>query len=149
MVAGLVFVLLSSAITSVVPWLLRKGIDEISAGRTGKPVLLVFAAILAIALVGGVLRYGMREILNGVSRRIEFDLRDDLYQHLQHLDAAYFGRTRTGDLMARLTNDLGAVRMAAGPAVMYLANTIAGTAFALYFMLKIDGMLTLLSLIPL
>ncbi len=149
MVAGLVFVVLSTAITSVVPWLLRKGIDEISAGRTGKPVYMVFAAIMVTALVGGVLRYGMREVLNGVSRRIEFDLRNDLYQHLQSLDASYFGKTRTGDLMARLTNDLGAVRMAAGPAVMYLTNTIAGTIFALYFMAKINVLLTFLSLIPL
>ncbi|MBA2688114.1 MAG: ABC transporter ATP-binding protein [Gemmatimonadaceae bacterium] len=149
MVAGLVFVVLSTAITSVVPWLLRNGIDEISAGRTGKPVYMVFAAIMVTALVGGVLRYGMREVLNGVSRRIEFDLRNDLYQHLQSLDASYFGKTRTGDLMARLTNDLGAVRMAAGPAVMYLTNTIAGTIFALYFMAKINVLLTFLSLIPL
>ncbi len=149
MTAGLVFVVLSSAITSVVPWLLRRGIDEISAGRVGKPVYTVFAAIVGTALIGGALRYGMREILNGVSRRIEFDLRDDLYQHLQELDAPYFGKTRTGDLMARLTNDLGAVRMAAGPAVMYLTNTVAGTIFALYFMAKIDVLLTFLALIPL
>lgn len=149
MIAGLVFVVLSSAITSVVPWLLRRGIDEITAGRTGRPVLVVFAAILATALAAGFMRYGMRELLNGVSRRIEFDLRNDLYQHLQRLDAAYFGRTRTGDLMARLTNDLGAVRMAAGPAVMYLTNTIFGTIFALYFMARIDVRLTVLAMIPL
>ncbi len=149
MAAGLSFVVISTAITSVVPWLLRRGIDEISAGNTGRPVYLVFGAILVTALAGGVLRYGMREVLNGVSRRIEFDLRDDLYQHLQTLDASYFGKTRTGDIMARLTNDLGAVRMAAGPAVMYLTNTIAGTIFALYFMVKIDLLLTFLSLIPL
>lgn len=149
MTAGLIFVVLSSAVTSAVPWLLQRGIDDITAGNTGKPVLLVFAAILVTALIGGALRYAMREILNGVSRCIEFDLRDDLYQHLQKLDASYFGRTRTGDLMARLTNDLGAVRMAAGPAVMYLTNTIAGTIFALYFMARIDILLTVLSLIPL
>lgn len=149
LLAGLVLVVLSSAIASVVPWLLRRGIDDISAGRTGKPVILVFLAILGTALVAGVMRYAMRELLNGVSRGIEFDLRNDLYLHLQRLDASYFAKARTGDLMARLTNDLGAVRMAAGPAVMYLTNTIAGTIFALYFMAKINVLLTAMAMIPL
>jgi ATP-binding cassette subfamily B protein len=90
----------------------------------------------------------MRELINGLSRRIEYDLRNDLFAHLLRLDAAYFGRTRTGDIMARLTNDLSAVRQAAGPAIMYLTNTVAGGVFALYFMLRIDGRLTLLALAP-
>jgi ATP-binding cassette subfamily B protein len=91
----------------------------------------------------------MRELMNGVSRRIEYDLRNDLFMHLETLDPAYFAQTRTGDIMARLTNDLSAVRMAVGPAVMYLANTITGGLFALYFMLRIDAKLTLLALVPL
>jgi len=90
----------------------------------------------------------MRELLNGVSRRIEYDLRNSLFVHLGSLDAPYFARMRTGDIMARLTNDLSAVRMAAGPAIMYLVNTIAGGLFALYFMLRIDQRLTLLALLP-
>jgi ATP-binding cassette subfamily B protein len=91
----------------------------------------------------------MRELINGVSRWIEYDLRNDLFTHLETLDSAYFAHTRTGDIMARLTNDLSAVRMAVGPAVMYLANTITGALFALVFMLRIDVRLTLLALIPL
>ena len=79
---------------------------------------------------------------------MEYDLRNDLFTHLETLDPAYFAQTRTGDIMARLTNDLGAVRMAIGPAVMYLTNTIFGGLFALYFMLRIDVKLTLLALIP-
>jgi ATP-binding cassette subfamily B protein len=90
----------------------------------------------------------MRELLNGVSRRIEYDLRNSLFVHLASLDASYFGQMRTGDIMARLTNDLGAVRMAAGPAIMYLVNTIAGGLFALYFMLRIDERLTLIAVLP-
>jgi ATP-binding cassette subfamily B protein len=90
----------------------------------------------------------MRELMNGVSRWIEYDLRNDLFGHLATLDAAYFAQTRTGDIMARLTNDLGAVRTAVGPAVMYLANTITGGLFALFFMLRIDVKLTLLALLP-
>jgi ATP-binding cassette subfamily B protein len=90
----------------------------------------------------------MRELINGLSRRIEYDLRNELFAHLLTLDAGYFGRTRTGDIMARLTNDLSAVRQAVGPAIMYLTNTVAGGVFALYFMLRIDGRLTLLALLP-
>jgi ATP-binding cassette subfamily B protein len=104
--------------------------------------------IVGAAAVGGVFRYGMRELLNGVSRWIEYDLRNDLFTHLETLDAAYFAHTRTGDIMARLTNDLSAVRMAVGPAVMYLANTITGALFALFFMLRINLKLTLLALLP-
>jgi ATP-binding cassette subfamily B protein len=104
--------------------------------------------IVLAAVVGGAFRYGMRELMNGVSRWIEYDLRNDLFIHLETLDAAYFAQTRTGDIMARLTNDLSAVRMAVGPAVMYLANTITGAVFALYFMLRIDVRLTLLALLP-
>jgi ATP-binding cassette subfamily B protein len=101
------------------------------------------------SLIGGTGRYWMRELLNGVSRKIEYDLRNDLFTKLERLDAAYYGRMRTGDLMARLTNDLSAVRQAAGPAIMYLTNTIAGGAFAIAFMLHIDPRLTAIAVMPL
>lgn len=146
--AGLVIVVLSSGIASVIPWLLRRGIDAIGNNGPLSPIWRVAGLIVLAAIVGGALRYWMRELMNGVSRRIEYDLRNDLFTHLETLDAGYFSRTRTGDIMARLTNDLGAVRMAVGPAVMYLANTITGAAFAMYFMLRIDVTLTLLVLLP-
>ncbi len=111
-------------------------------------ITLIGAAIIGVALVGGALRFWMRELLNGLSRYIEYDLRQALFEHLVRLDPGYFGRMRTGDLMARMTNDLSAVRMAAGPAIMYLANTVFGATFALAFMLRIDVRLTLLALIP-
>ena len=104
--------------------------------------------MIGASLAAGALRYGMRELINGLSRRIEYDLRNDLFSHLMTLDAGFFARMRTGDIMARLTNDLSAVRQAAGPAIMYLTNTVAGGLFALYFMLRIDGRLTLLALAP-
>jgi ATP-binding cassette subfamily B protein len=90
----------------------------------------------------------MREWLNGLSRWVEYDLRNDLFKHLEALDASYYTRTRTGDIMARLTNDLSAVRMTAGPAIMYLTNTIFGGIFAVYFMVGIDLRLTLLAACP-
>src|SRR4029077_7216385 len=125
-------------IGAVVPWLLRAGIDALHDHADVHRVVLVGAAIIGVALVGGALRFWMREILNGLSRYIEYDLRQALFVHLTSLDPSYFGRVRTGDLMARLTNDLSAVRMAAGPAIMYLTNTIFGATFALVFMLRID-----------
>ncbi|HLA14469.1 MAG TPA: ABC transporter ATP-binding protein [Gemmatimonadaceae bacterium] len=146
--AGLGIVVLSSGIASVIPWLLRRGIDAIGNNAPLSTIWQVAGLIVLAALLGGALRYWMRELMNGVSRRIEYDLRNDLFTHLGTLDAGYFSRTRTGDIMARLTNDLGAVRMAVGPAVMYLANTITGAIFALYFMLRIDVTLTLLVMLP-
>jgi ATP-binding cassette subfamily B protein len=146
---GLLIVVASSAITSIIPWLLRKAIDAISAGAPLGTIWQLSGLIVLAAIVGGAFRYGMRELINGVSRWIENDLRNDLFRHLETLDTAYFAQTRTGDIMARLTNDLSAVRMAVGPAVMYLANTIAGGLFALFFMLRIDVKLTALALLPL
>jgi ATP-binding cassette subfamily B multidrug efflux pump len=146
--AGLLIVLASSAITSVIPWVLRRAIDAIGAGAPMSYIWKLSGVIVLAAIVGGAFRYGMRELMNGVSRWMEYDLRNDLFTHLETLDAEYFAQTRTGDIMARLTNDLSAVRMAVGPAVMYLANTITGGLFALYFMLRIDVKLTLLALLP-
>lgn len=145
---GLTLVAVSSAIGSVIPWLLRAGIDSLHRGASLGHVMLISSGILGVALVGGALRYWMREVLNGLSRYIEYDLRQALFAHLITLDAEYFGRTRTGDLMARLTNDLSAVRMAAGPAIMYLTSTVFGATFALAFMFRIDVRLTLLALVP-
>jgi ATP-binding cassette subfamily B protein len=135
---GLALVVASSAFGAVLPWLLQVGVDAMRAGEPASRVWGVAAAMLGVTLAAGVLRYYMREVLNRVSRVVEYDLRAALFAHLTTLDAAYFARTRTGDLMARLTNDLGAVRMAARPAIMYLVNTVAGGAFALAFMLRID-----------
>lgn len=147
-VTGLTLVVVSSALASVVPWLVRSAIDAIREDAPLPSVWRTAALMVGFAIVFGVLRYRMRELLNGLSRDIEYDLRNDLFAHLLVLDASWYARTRTGDTMARLTNDLSAVRMAAGPAIMYLTNTIAGGAFALAFMLRIDVRLTLIALLP-
>lgn len=145
---GLALVVLSSAVWSLIPWLLREALDAMGGGEPARVAWRSAAIIALVALVGGALRYGMRELLNGASRRIEFDLRNDLFARLTTLDASYYGATRTGDIMARLTNDLSAVRMAVGPAVMYLTNTIFGGVFAIGFMLRISPLLTVLALMP-
>ena len=145
---GLACVVVGAAFSSVTPWLLRAGIDALGAGAPAARLWTLAAAMLGAAVVGGALRFAMRLLLNGISRRVETDLRDVLFAHLLRLDPGALARWRTGELMARLTNDLGAVRMAAGPAIMYLVNTIAGGAFALVFMLRIDPRLTLWALLP-
>jgi len=148
LVAGLALVIASTAITSVIPWILKRAVDGIRGGAPLSATALLAGSIVGFALFAGVMRYWMRQILNSLSRHIEFDLRNDLFIHLETLDASFFATNRTGDIMARLTNDLGAVRMAAGPAVMYLTNTIVGALFALFFMLRIDASLTVLAMLP-
>lgn len=145
---GLLIVVLSAGLGAVIPWLLRSGIDDLVARAPVSRVVWIGAGIVGVALIGGALRFWMREILNGLSRYVEYDLRQALFTHLTTLDPGYYARTRTGDIMARLTNDLSAVRMAAGPAIMYLTNTIFGAAFALIFMFHIDVHLTLVALLP-
>ncbi|MEP6494890.1 MAG: ABC transporter ATP-binding protein [bacterium] len=145
---GLVLVVLSAAFSSVVPWLLRRALDGIRGGAPLKSIWILGGAMVALSLIGGVGRYWMRELLNGVSRWIEYDLRNDLFRRLEAVDATYYARMRTGDLMARVTNDLSAVRMAVGPAIMYAMNTLAGGAFALAFMLHISPQLTLVAAVP-
>ena len=104
--------------------------------------------ILVTALLGGAARYGMRELLNGVSRWVEFDLRNRFFEHLLRLDATFYGRTPTGEIMSRATNDIAAVRMVAGPAYMYLINTVTVSICAVTLMVWIDPMLTLIAMVP-
>src|SRR5215813_13748523 len=145
---GLALVVASAAFSSVVPWFLRRALDGIRAGAPMQSIWILGAAMVGTSLIGGVGRYWMRQLLNGVSRWMEYDLRNALFRSLEGLDPSYFARMRTGDLMARVTNDLSAVRMAAGPAIMYLTNTIAGGAFALGFMLVISPGLTAAAALP-
>lgn len=145
---GLLLTVVSSALASVPPWLLRSAVDGMRAGASQARIIQLAAGMVGLAIVAGTMRFGMRELLNGLSRRIEYDLRNDLFRQLTRLDAAFYARHRTGDLMARLTNDLGAVRQASGPAVMYLASTVFGGLFALWFMARIHPRLTVLAVLP-
>src|SRR5579884_2720141 len=145
---GLALVVFAAAFASVVPWFLRRALDDIRAGAPLKSIWLLGAAMIAASLIGGAGRYLMREKINGLSRWIEYDLRNELFQKLESLDPTYYARMRTGDLMARLTNDLSAVRQAVGPAIMYFANTIFGGAFAIAFMLRISARLTAIAVLP-
>ncbi len=145
---GLVSVIIAGGVASVIPSLLKVGIDAMHTGTDVTALVRLGGVMLVTAGGSGVLRFLMRQLLNGVSRRIETDLRRDVFARLVELDAIWFARWRTGDLMARLTNDLNSVRMAAGPAVMYLVNTIAGGLFALAMMIRISPRLTVFALLP-
>jgi ATP-binding cassette, subfamily B, multidrug efflux pump len=143
---------LACVITNIVavqfPRVLGMAVDRIEKGTT-RELILYFALILvAISLVKGIFLYAQRWILIGISREIEFDLRNDLFRQLEIEDSGFYQRYRTGDIMARMTNDLNAVRMLLGPALMYSANTVFLTVFALFFMLRISPYLTLVALAP-
>lgn len=145
---GLGSIVISAALATLIPTFLQRGLDAIQRGAPLQDVLQLGAFMLGTAVVAGSLRFTMRQLLNGISRRIETDMRRDILAHLVTLDAAWFTRWRTGDLMARLTNDLSAVRMAAGPALMYFTNTVFGGLFALAMMVRISPTLTGAALLP-
>jgi len=149
MAVGLLLVALANVFTLAAPDFLRRGVDALGRPGAGRVLLLMAGGLLGAALLSGAARFGMRQLLNAVSRWMEYDLRNDLFRHLTTLQPSYFHRTPTGDIMARATNDLAAVRMAAGPAVMYLTDTVSRAVMAVPLMLQIDWRLTLLGLVPL
>ncbi len=150
LVWGLVLVVVAQGFQLANPWVMKLAIDGLAdPGTTSSDLAVLATVMVGLALLGGAARYGMREVLNGISRRVERDLRNDLFRHLLSLDADFFGAHRTGDLMSRATNDTLAVRMAAGPALMYSVNTAVGFVLAVVLMLTISPRLTLWALIPL
>jgi len=131
------------------PLVLGWTINAIQKNRATHEMIFEFAGLLVgISLVKGVFLYAQRWILIGISREIEFDLRNDLFRKLETQDSGFYQRYRTGDIMARMTNDLNAVRMLLGPALMYSSNTIFLSVFGLFFMLRISPYLTLVALAP-
>ncbi len=149
MLIGLLLVLVANLFAIAGPYLIKLAVDSLQSLSDPDIVLQLAGLIVLAALLGGAARYGMRELLNGVSRRIEADLRRDLFDKLTRLPAAFYDDWRTGDLISRSTNDVLAVRMVAGPAIMYLVNTATISALALSFMVWIDLRLTVLSMLPL
>jgi ATP-binding cassette subfamily B multidrug efflux pump len=142
-------VVISNAIWIFFPQVLRIAIDDLNQGVTRQKIFLYAGLLVGISAAKGVFLFLTRWIIIGISREIEFDLRNDLFRHLERQPAAYFQQHRTGDIMARMTNDLNAVRMLLGPAIMYSANTVLFSIGALYFLLRISPRLTLVALVPL
>src|SRR6204780_3485369 len=146
---GTACVFLTNGIWILFPLVIGKAADDLNEGVTRHKLLVYAGILLAIATTKGIFQFLTRWIVIGVSRDIEFDLRNDLFQKLESLSYSYYQRHRTGDIMARATNDLNAVRMLLGPAIMYSANTFIYTAGALAFMISISPWLTLYTFLPL
>ena len=152
MAVGFTCLILKDLAQAGQPLMIRGAIDELTRivrGVPGGSGFLRFAFFLVgLAILKGILQYWMRVIIIGISRDVEFDLRNDLFRHLIELSPDYYGRTRTGDIMARATNDLNAVRMMLGPAVMYCFETGLTFVLAIGIMVSVDWRLALLALIP-
>ncbi|HEY1214289.1 MAG TPA: ABC transporter transmembrane domain-containing protein, partial [Bryobacteraceae bacterium] len=133
---------------AALPLIIKNGVDSLTRGFQLKLVVQLAALLIAVSLVKGIFQYWMRVIIIGISRDIEYDLRNDLFGHLVELSQDFYARFRTGDIMARSTNDLNAVRMMLGPGVMYCTETLLTLILAVAVMLHTDAKLTLISLIP-
>ena len=146
---GCLAVIATNAVSVQFPRVVGWAVDELSKPGTTRRTLMMLAGLLvAIGIAKGIFLYAQRWILIGISREIEFDLRNDLFRHLEQQDSGFYRRYRTGDIMARMTNDLNAVRMLLGPAIMYSANTVMFSALAVYYLLRVSPYLTLVALAP-
>lgn len=146
---GAVCVLLTNGISVQFPRVVQHAVDDLTKAVTSEKLAWYAVLVVAVFATKGIFQFLTRWVVIGISRDIEFDLRNDLFAHLERLSYPYYQRNRTGDIMAKATNDLSAVRNLLGPAIMYSANTIVFTAFALYYMLQMSPKLTLYAFVPL
>lgn len=148
-IIGATMVLLTNIVAVVSPWILRNAIDRLYL-EVSRDILLYYASLLiAASAVEGLFRFLMRRILIGVSRNIEYDLRNDLFSHLQSLSPSFYQRNPTGDIMSRATNDLSAVRMVLGPGIMYSINTLFTAVLTISILVTLNLQLAILTLLPL
>src|SRR5947199_7319902 len=148
-VVGTLCVFLNNGIWILFPQIIRRAVDDLHLGVTRQKLLTYSLLLITVALTKGIFQFLTRWVVIGISREIEFDLRNDLFRHLEDLSYSYYQRSRTGDIMARATNDLNAVRMLLGPAIMYTANTVVFTVLALILMWQISPRLTIYTFLPL
>ena len=140
--------LVTNGLLLVGPKILKLVFDDLERSIAPRKVLFYAFLIFGVALGGGAILFAQRRIINGVARRIEYHLRSDFFTHLQKLSAAYYNNVGTGDLMARATSDMNAVRMVLSNAIMFAADGVVFFAMALVIMLDIDATLTLLAVLP-
>jgi ATP-binding cassette subfamily B protein len=148
LVMGMASILAGAIIGLASPLLVGRAVDSFRTAPSTRTMLLYAGLLVLVAACRGVFTYLQRMKLVTLSRDVEVDLRDDLFAQLQRLSPAYFHQHKTGDLMARATNDLSAVRMLCGPAIMYSTNTVFTALGSLFFMFRIHPGLALLSLSP-
>ncbi|HEU5451578.1 MAG TPA: ABC transporter ATP-binding protein [Terriglobales bacterium] len=146
---GTISVFLNNGFWVLVPLVIGRATNDLNTGVTRAKLMRWALLLLGVVVAKGIFQFTTRWVLIGISRDIEYDLRNDLFHHLEELSYSYYQRNRTGDIMARATNDLNAVRNLLGPGIMYTANTLVFTAFALIFMWGISAKLTLYAFAPL
>ncbi|HQI39916.1 MAG: ABC transporter [Ignavibacteriales bacterium UTCHB2] len=146
---GIVFILISNAMTVYVPILLKDAIDELQKNTTSTVLLKYAALIVGTSIVGGIFRYSIRQTIIVVSREIEYDLRGDFWSHIQKLPLRYFQNNSTGNIMSHATNDINAIRSFIGPAVMYSIDTSIRLSIVVAIMMSMNFSLTLYALLPL
>ena len=148
MALGMGSLILNDILKGALPLAIRSGVDALSRGFSLNLVFRFAALLVILSLAKGLFQYWMRVILIGLSRDIEYDLRNDLFSHLVTLSSDFYARYRTGDIMARATNDLNAVRMMLGPGIMYFTDTFFTALCLLGVMLSVDWRLMLFCLLP-
>lgn len=146
---GILWIVATTAFAQMVPHLLGRAVDALSSPERARNLGILCLAVVGASLVQGTFRFLMRREIIGTSRRIEYDLRQQIYVHLTRLAPQYYDHSRTGDLMTRTSSDLEAVRGVVGPAFMYLSNTVLTIGSSLALMLVIDPKLTAWALFPL
>jgi len=146
---GMIFILCSNTAQVYIPILLKDSIDSLQSNISYEKILEYSLLIVGVALIGGIFRFLIRTTIIVVSRRIEYDLRSDFWGHIQKLPTRFFQNNSTGNLMAHATNDISAVRMYIGPAVMYSVDTVSKFIIVIVIMFSMNPMLTIYTLIPL
>src|SRR5215470_1925797 len=136
--AGFLCVILTNVFLLAMPRVMGYAVDSLKESVTREKLAFYAALIIGLALCEGIFRFLMRRLIIGVSRDVEYSMRNDLFHYLETLPMAFYHKNRTGDLMSRVTNDLSNVRMLAGPGIMYTANTIIVAGLAIFFMFRIN-----------
>lgn len=158
LIAGILFVAASNYFNVLIPQKIREALDFVQAELSSdavindkvKEALMIFAAtVIGLAILKGIMMYFMRQTIIVMSRLIEYDLRNEIYTHLQYLDLAYYKRNKTGDMMSRITEDVNKVRMYLGPCLLYGINLVTLFALTIYSMFKVSTTLSIYTLIPL
>src|ERR1022692_3105800 len=145
---GMGSLVLKDVVSASLPLVIRAGVDSLTSGFKIQIVFQFAAILVGLSLLKGIFQYWMRVILIGISRDVEYDLRNQLFSHLVTLSSDFYARYRTGDIMARSTNDLNAVRMMLGPGIMYWTETMFTAILSIAVMLSVDWKLTLVCLVP-
>ena len=145
---GAVCILLTNSLSMVIPYIMKIILDLMENSAPMSSLIDYIYLTVALAVTAGIFRFFTRRTIIWTSRKIEYGLRSELFSHLLKLTPTFYNENRTGDIMARATNDLEAVRMMVGPGIMHISNTFITLAVAIPLMLSLSPKLTLYASIP-